>query len=236
MTVDIIESVPWSYTDEPGVLQWTWLTPHFVARITGTEVATEESVRFVRSYAWSISDLVRQIQGVPRLIVDGSASSFEEAEDRVREHIGKCYDPRLGYRPYAGPLAFRFALSTGEVVDVSPYIGTRCVVTVLLPDRSERTVSGEFDVRGYRWRLLTQDEVLEIVPEHVVRISNRSEAADRASAVVHGDTYSGIGRIYRQDPRPGCTGRAGFLVGTVDHAGCPQCPLHEAGIPRHLLR
>jgi hypothetical protein len=233
---DIVESVPWTFTDEPGVLLWTWVTPHFVARITGTEVPSDEPRRFVRSYAWSLADLVRQIQGVPRLLVDGTASSFEEAEERIREHVGKGYDPRLGYRPYAGPLCFRFMLSTGELVDVGSLVGTRCVVTVLLPDRTERTVSGEFDVRGYKWRLLTQDEVLEIVPEHVVRVSNRSEAAERASAVVHGDTYSGIGRIYRQDPKPGCTGRAGFLVGTVDHAGQPQCPLHEAGIPRHLLR
>ncbi len=236
MTSDIVEPVPWAFTDEPGVLAWVWITPHFVARITGTEVSTEDGRRFVRSYAWSVSDLVRQIQGVPRLLVDGGASSFEEAEECIREHVGKGYDPRLGYLSFTGSLAFRFTLSTGEEIDVGPLIGTKCVVTVLLPDRSERTVSGEFGVRGYKWRLLTQDEVLEIVPEHVVRISNRSEAAERASAVVHGDAYSGIGRIYQHDPTPGCTGRPGFLVGTVDHAGRPQCPLHEAGIPRHLLR
>ena len=43
-------------------------------------------------------------------------------------------------------------------------------------------------------------------------------AAERATEIVRGDLYSGIGRMYREDPRPGCTGRAGFMVGTVDHA------------------
>ncbi|MHB8796794.1 MAG: hypothetical protein ACYC90_15230, partial [Candidatus Nanopelagicales bacterium] len=144
--------------------------------------------------------------------------------------------PRLGYRRFAGPLAFTFTLTTGERLDVSGYIGTRCTVTVLMPDRTERAVAGDFAVSHYKWRLVSGDQVIEILPEHVLRITNRSEAAERADAIVHGDLHSGIGRIYREDPRPGCTGRAGFLLGTVDHAGAPRCPLHEARVPQHLLR
>ncbi len=37
MSVDLLEPVPWSFTDSPGVLAWTWLTPHFVARVSGSE-------------------------------------------------------------------------------------------------------------------------------------------------------------------------------------------------------
>ncbi|MHB1067660.1 MAG: hypothetical protein ACYC2Z_09600 [Candidatus Nanopelagicales bacterium] len=237
MTVELVEPMPWSFTDSPGVLMWTWLTPHFVARITGTEVAGGEiDRRVVRSYAWDVSDLVRTSQGLPRTLVEGTASGFEEAELCVREHVGKCYDPRLGYRRFAGPLAFTFTLTTGERLDVSGYIGTRCTVTVLMPDRTERAVAGDFAVSHYKWRLVSGDQVIEILPEHVLRITNRSEAAERADAIVHGDLHSGIGRIYREDPRPGCTGRAGFLLGTVDHAGAPRCPLHEARVPQHLLR
>lgn len=238
MTSALAEPVPWAFTDQSGVLIWTWLTDHFVARITGTEVpnATDQAGRrLVRSYHWDLSDLIRQHQGLPRLLIDGDATTFEEAEAALREHVGKCYEPRLGYRRYAGTLAFTYTLATGDGVDVSPYVGTKCAVTVLQPDRTERTVSGTFDVHHYRWRLTTVDQVMEIVPEHVMRITNRSAAAERATEMVMSTSYSGIGRIYREDPRPGCTGRPGFMEHTVDHAGAPRCPIHEAGVPEHLL-
>ncbi len=183
-----------------------------------------------------MSDLVRTGQGLPRLLVDGFSTSFDDAEVSIREHVGKCYDARLGYRKFVGTLAYTFTLSTGEVVDVSEFIGTRCAVTVLMPDRVERTVMGDFAVTHYKWRLAAADRIMEILPEHVLRITNRSEAAERATMIVRGDLYAGVGRMYREDPRRGCTGRAGFTVGTVDHAGAARCPLHEAGLPEHLLR
>lgn len=239
MSTGLAEPVPWTFTDSPGVLLWTWITEHFVARITGTEVDNGDDPnerRIIRSYAWDLSDKMRTNQGMPRLLIEGNAPSFEEAEALVREHVGKCYDPRLGYRSFAGALTFTFTLSTGERVDVAEYIGTRCSVTVLLPDRTERTVSGTFDVNGYRWRLTSPEEIFEILPEHVVRIANRSEAAERATAITRNDSYSGIGRIYQEEPKAGCTGQPGFMLGTVDHAGAPRCPIHELGVPDHLLR
>lgn len=255
MSTDLVEPIPWVFTDSPGVLMWTWLTDHFVVRITGTEVAGDGAGvepppqphattddrqgadrRVVRSYAWEVSDLIRTHQGLPRLLVEGVADDFADAERLVREHVGKLYDPRLGYRRFSGPLAFTFMLSTGESIDVSAFIGTHCSVTVLMPDRRERTVTGDFDVVNYRWRLSSPHEILDVVPEHVVRISNRSDAAERAAEITRLDSYSGIGRIYREDPRPGCTGRPGFEAGTVDHAGVARCPLHEEGLPQHLLQ
>lgn len=235
----LAEPIPWAFTDSPGVLLWTWLTEHFVARVTGTEVDNDDDPdgrRLIRAYRWDVSDLMRTNQGLPRLLIEGTCGSFEEAEAQVREHVGKLYDPRLGYRRYSGALAFTFTLSTGERIDVSEYVGTKCAVTVLMPDRTERTVTGDLDVQHYKWRLSTPEQVLEILPEHVLRITNRSEIAERATAVTRTDTYSGIGRIYREEPRRGCTGKPGFTVGTVDHAGSPRCPIHEAGLPEHMLR
>lgn len=237
MSSGLTEPIPWSFTDEPGILQWTWVTEHFVARISGAEVDDAGTGRrLVRTYNWEICDLIRRHQGVPRLLIDGSSPSFDEAELLVREHVGKLYDSRLGYRRFAGPLAFTFTLSTGERVDVSEYIGTRCSVTVLMSDRSERTVTGDLDVSHYKWRLTSPEQVLEILPDHVLRISNRSGVAERATEITRNATYSGVGRLYQEDPRPGCTGRPGFGAGTVDHAGAPRCPLHEVGLPDHLLR
>jgi hypothetical protein len=234
----LAEPIPWTFTDSPGVLLWTWITEHFVCRISGTEVENEADPgrRFIRSYQWNVSDLMRTHQGLPRLLVDGIATTFEGAEVAIREHVGKLYDPRLGYRKYAGELAFTFTLSTGERIDVSQYIGTKCTVTVLMPDGAQRTVTGDLDIEHYKWRLSSPEVTLDIVPDHVLKLSNRSEVAERATALTHLDSYSGFGRMYREEPRPGCTGRAGFLMGTVDHAGAPRCPIHEAGVPEHLLR
>jgi hypothetical protein len=236
MSAEVGEPIPWSYTDAPGLLLWSWVTEHFAARIVGAEV-TEPTVehRLVRTYSWEIGDLIRPQQGMPRVLVEGSSPTFEEAERHIREHTGKLYDPGLGYRRYSGSLAFSYTLTTGVQVDVSEYIGSRCGVTVLMPDGSERTVSGEFQVSGYTWTLTTADQVLEIRPEHVVRIGNRSEVADRAVEITRNSSYSGFGRIYREEPRMGCTGRPGFTVGTVDHAGAPRCPIHEVGLPDRLL-
>lgn len=239
MSTELVEPIPWTYTDSPGILLWTWVAEHFVARITGAEVPNDDDPdgrRVIRAYSWNLSDLMRTNQGLPRLLVEGTSSTFEDAERCVREHVGKCYDPRMGYRRFAGPLEFTFVISTGVSVDVSEYVGTRCSVTVLMPDATERTVMGDLEVSHYRWRLNSPEQVLEIVPEHVIRITNRSESAERATAIVRGDLYSGIGRLYREDPRPGCTGQAGFMMGTVDHAGAARCPLHETGVPEHLLR
>jgi hypothetical protein len=238
MTSELQEPIPWNYTDSPGVLLWTWITDHFVARVTGKEVDNVDDAsgrRVIQSYSWDLSDLTRTNQGLPRLLVEGLAASFEDAERSIREHVGKSYDPRLGYRRYSGALAYTFTLTSGEQVDVRELVGTRCSVTVLMPDRSERTVMGDLAVNHYKWRLTASDHVMEIMPEHVVRITNRSEAADRAAAITHSDLYSGIGRIYREDPKSGCTGKPGFMVGTVDHAGSPRCPLHEMGLPDYLL-
>ena len=239
MSVGLVEPIPWNFTDSPGILLWTWITDHFVCRISGAEVANDDDPdgrRIIRSYQWDVSDLMRTQQGLPRLLIDGTATTYEQAEAAVREHIGKCYDPRLGYRRFAGQLAFTFTLSTGERIDVTEYLGTKCSVTVLMPDGAQRTVSGDLAVEHYKWRLTSPEATLELIPEHVLRISNRSEVAERATALTHLDSYSGIGRIYREEPRPGCTGRPGFMVGTVDHAGAPRCPIHEAGVPENLLR
>ncbi len=239
MSEGMAEPIPWNFTDEPGVLLWTWQSPHFVARIRGTEVADpsdEPDRRLVRSFDWDLSDLVRRHQGLPRVLVEGSARNFDDAELHIREHAGKAYEPGLGYRKYAGVLAYTFTMSTGDVIDVRPLIGTQCVVTVLLPDRTSKTVTGDFSVHHYQWRLTTPLHEIDVIPEHVVSISNRSEAADRAAEVTRLSTYTGMGRLYREERRPGCTGRPGFEMGTVDHAGCPRCPLHEEGLPEHLLQ
>jgi hypothetical protein len=239
VSVDGLEPIPWNFTDSPGVLLWTWMTDHFVARVQGAEVPSNlhESTarRLVRTYHWELSDRIRLHQGVPWLLIEGDCASFEQAENLLREHVGKCYDQSLGYRRFAGSLTFSFEISTGELLDVSTYVGTQCTITVLMSGGENRAITGDFDVVGYRWVVTNSAGVFEIVPEHVLAITNRSDIAEQARAITYIETYSGVGRTYREDPRPGCTGRAGFMARTVDHTGAIRCPLHEIGIPEHLL-
>lgn len=227
--------IPWVYSDLPGILMWTWVSDHFVAKITGTEVLGGDE-RTIRSYSWELADLMKTNQGLPRVLVEGVAGDFDEADGYIREHVGKCYDPRLGYQQYAGSLANTFTLASGERVDVSALVGSRCTVTVLMADGSTESAAGDFSVHHYMWRLRNGDEFLEIRPEHCTHITNRSAIAEKATALAYPETYIGIGRIYRTEHSAGCTGTPGFTIGTVDHAGAPKCPVHEAALPADLLR
>ena len=229
--------IPWVYSDSPGVLMWTWLTDHFIATISGAEVidaelagegAAEIVERVIRSYHWDLSDLMRTNQGIPRSLIEGTSARFDDAELFVREHVGKCYDPRLGYQPFAGCLSNTFVLTGGDAVDVTPLLGTRCTVTVLQRDGRQEVVMGDLSLLHYKWRLRNGNEMLEITPEHVVSIVNRSGAAQLAAALDDVGTNTAIGRIYAAERSRGCTGTPGFVVGTVDHAGAPKCPIHEA--------
>ncbi len=237
----VLPAIPWTYSDSPGVLMWTWVTDHFVATIRGAQVAVEldESTgaeRVVRSYSWELSDLMRRQQGLPRLLIEGACADFAEAEQFVREHVGKAYDPRLGYATYAGPLATTFTIADGRRIDVGDLIGVPCTVTVLVAGGARESVAGDLSVHHYRWRLRSGDDIFEITPEHVVEVRHRSRAADKAAEISRSATYAGVGRIHRAEWKPGCTGSPGFDASTVDHAGAPRCPLHEVDIHVDSLR
>ena len=237
----VLPAIPWVYSDSPGVLMWTWVTDHFVATIRGSQAAVDPAHaggadRVIRSYTWELSDLIRRQQDLPRLLIEGTCGSFDEAEDFVREHVGKAYDPRLGYGPIAGPFATTFTVADGRRIDVGDLIGHRCTVTVLVAGGGQDSVAGDLSVHHYRLRLRDGDSVYEITPEHIVDVRHRSRAADRAAAVTASPTYSGIGRIHKVEWRRGCTGAPGFDPGTVDHAGAPRCPLHEVDIDPDSLR
>ena len=247
------QPIPWVFTDMPGILMWTWVSDHFVARIAGAEITADAanaasegevapvaatagaSTRFVRSYNWDVADRIRTHDGLPRMLIEGTTTTFEQAENLVREHVGKLYDPALGYRAYCGALANTFTLTDGSAVDVTSMIGTQCAVTVLNPDGSTRTLTGKLSVSGYRWHLTSVDTIMKILPEHAIEITNTTQVAERARSFARTDNYTGMGRIYSENPGLGCTGHPGYSPGTVDHAGEPTCPIHEEGRTARLV-
>ncbi|MEL0127412.1 MAG: hypothetical protein VW929_09575, partial [Actinomycetota bacterium] len=65
--------------------------------------------------------------------------------------------------------------------------------------------------------------------------TNTTQVAERARSFARTDNYTGIGRIYAENPGLGCTGHPGYAPGTVDHAGEPTCPIHEEGRTARLV-
>ena len=52
------QPIPWVFTDMPGVLMWTWVSDHFVARITGAEVTQDAANAASEDQAAPIAETV----------------------------------------------------------------------------------------------------------------------------------------------------------------------------------
>ena len=208
-----IAPIPWQYHGRDGVQMWLWQTKHFVAKI-GNEAA---------GFYWTVGDLVAANGGRPRPLTDGRTSDFAAAERELREAIGKSYPAVLGYRPYAGPLATTFRVAGGRYLDFGRFEGQRCLVSVALPNGTERSYSGYLRVVHYEVEVTqASGGAVRIMPSHIAKVLKGS---GRAASLA--DQWTGTGRIYSGTVMPGCTGRPGFLPDTIDHAGTEACGVHE---------
>lgn len=210
-----VEPIPWRFMNSDLMQVWLWENDVFDARITSE----------VNSFAWDIYDRVAG-NGESQFLVDGRASGFDEAENMVREAIGKSYAATYGYRKYAGALATTFTLANGHRVDLGTFDGTRVVVKVRLPEGPDQTFIGTARVVHYDLHV-TPDAgtALRIRPSHIVSIVGEGGATDTSTSAV------GAGRMVRGERVRGCTGVPGFLPATVDHLG-PVCPIHEESVTR----
>lgn len=208
-----VAPIPWQYHGSDGLQMWLWQTPHFVATI-GTEAA---------GFYWAVGDLMAAGGGRPRPLTDGRTADFATAERDLRETIGKFYPAVLGYRPYAGSLATTFRIFGGQFLDFAIFEGERCVVSVALPDGTERRYSGSVKVVHYAIEVRADGGTVQIMPTHISKISTRSGRA----AVPLADQWNGSGRIFAGSVTGECNGRPGFLPETIDHAGMASCAVHE---------
>ena len=206
--------IPWQYHGSDGLQMWLWQTPHFVAKI-GTEAG---------GFYWTVGDLIAATGGRPRPLSDGRTSDYAAAERQLRETIGKSYPTVLGYRPYAGSLATTFRIVGGQFIDFGKFEGQHCVVSVALPDGTERGYSGYIKVVHYEIEVTqASGGAVRIMPTHISRVLKGSGRA--AAPLAH--QWTGSGRIYTGSVTAGCTGRPGFLPETIDHAGLGSCRIHE---------
>jgi len=175
----------------------------------------------MRSFYWSLADKSAEPTKPPKPFADGQTTTFEQAERGIRETIGKAYKPEMGYQYYAGPLAVTFSISTGEVIDFTPYLGRQVTVVVLTREGATQEYVGIARVEHYDFVLTHEgtNQATHITPSYIKDIILEGAGQMHRKSPTGGRTFQG--RI-----SPGCTGSPGYMPGTVDHFGM-VCPLHE---------
>lgn len=199
--------IPWFHSVADFGSVWRWSTPHFMVTVTSDG----------KSYYWRVADLTA---GRERPLLDGQGATFGQAEAGIREAIGKSYSPKLGYGKYAGSYATTFMLADGSKKDLGVYDGMKVVVDVINSQGEVRTLSGVARISHYELLVIQGEITFRIYPSHITRIQADGQLPPKD------DGYQGKTRTMEGQVIPGCTGRAGFLAGTVDHVG-RKCPIHE---------
>jgi len=190
---------------------WIWDTEVFNVRVLGD----------VRSCYYVITDKISDPDR-HQTLADGQTASFHQAENRIREIIGKAYTEEHGYRKYAGYLATTFTIADGQRVDFGPYEGEQVTVEVFTSKDTTTAITGELRIEHHYLSILKGSTNINIRPTHVKCLtllnSIKQERVCRFEKI--------NGRTYRATWEHGCTGEAGFLPNTVDHRGL-VCPVHE---------
>lgn len=214
------ESIPWRLSDNTNIPIWVWETDHFRAVIQTNSHRT--------TYTWDIKDYT---SGRPQVLNDGFTGSFSDSEDFVRETIGKSYKKSLGYDKYAGYHATSFRIFSQDKIDFGPLISTKVTLTVRVAGED-----GKVKDKRYIGRLSVENYNIKISPEHgnAVKIppsrivSIKREFGADIKPVEKKETLGKTLRTYDGEPKPGCTGKRGFMPNTVEHSfSAPKCPIHE---------
>lgn len=205
--------IPWSHETSDFGSVWVWETPHFVVTVNGD----------ARSCYYQIADKSANPGQPPAPLSDGRAATFEQAEQLIRETIGKSYKPTLGYGQYAGPLATTFTIGTGQTVDLGPYANQEVDVTTIGTNGNDVTYRGTAKISHYELLLNTGSVTIRISPTYIRGISLLGRQTKQIA------TTRPVNRTVQGRVEPGCTGRPGFMPGTVEHTGL-ICRIHEEQI------
>jgi hypothetical protein len=209
--------IPWRYADSPMAKMWFWETEHFLVTVTAEP----------NSFYWELGDMIQPNDGAPRFLTEGRAADFAAAERAIREAVGKCYHPKLGYGRWAGPLATTFQLANGRSADLGEFEGQRCLVQIKRPDGLIQQIIGYVRIMNYEIELDPESTApVRIQPAHIVEI-RREAGGGVADLGEKQSDYLGVGRLYRGKVVKGCNGTPGYLDGTVDHVREERCPMHE---------
>ncbi len=239
--------IPWQYAKFYLGQIWQWVTPHFIATVIGdgtryywrvsTSILNERKdtedgsaygsrrnntpldrnqLRMSRQEEYLPDVMEDYVEG--EIFANGQTMKFSDAEAGVRETVGKSFADTLGYHWWAGRLAYTFTIATGERVDFEPYLGLRGRVKVFIDEEGTiEEYSGVIQVRNYDVLVETMDGVFKLRPSYIASVE---------SSHTHGLNKAKKTRTVKGFVEPGCSGKPGFIWGTVEHDG-PQCGLHE---------
>ena len=208
-----LPAIPWVHEAADFGSVWIWETPHFIVTVNGD----------TRSFYYTIGDKTSPAaDGHPRMLTDGQASTFEQAERGIRGTIGKSYPPNIGYAYYAGSLATTFTIATGQNIDLGVYAGQTITVTTLNPDGTRTDYTGTASIQHYDLILTMGTSAIRISPSYIAAIKPMGK-------IVPTTAQGKVNRTMKGRVVPGCTGTPGFMGGTVDHTG-RICPIHEENI------
>jgi len=212
--------IPWFHRTNPLVTSWIWDTDHFTVTIYA------EGTNARKMYHWKIND---KSSGTPVPFDSSAGDSFADCVDTVLEIIGKSYKRTFGYQEYAGDLATTFKVHDGRVIDLSSLIGENVSLVARDDSSSEpMLITGMFDIQHYDVVIRTgETSVSTITPSFIIDIQKEFGTMSALDELESGVKASKNKTIFYEEWRRGCTGRAGFNAGTVEHnANDAYCPIH----------
>lgn len=204
-----LSPIPWAYENSDFGSVWVWDTPHFVVTVNGDD----------RSCYFQVADKSANPSAPPRPLLDGRTPTFEQTEQQVREAIGKAYSPALDYGRFSGAYATTFRIADGKSMDLGVFTGQEVDVVALGADGAPVNFTGVPRVEHYDFLLDVGESTLRISPSYVVSVTFAGQRPVFAS-------QPRVNRTFQGRVEFGCTGRPGFLGGTVEHSGI-ACPVHE---------
>lgn len=215
----IKKAAPWVFSENAFIKSWIWKTPHFEARIMSSPAG---------DFTWKVIDITGS---TPTTIGTSEVDSFQTAEDEALEIIGKSYPRKLGYYAYAGDLATTFTLHNGQKVNLGTYYGQNVILTVFnkKSPMTPHTISGTLTINHYKVLVKTDTSTqVSIPPEYIMKIRKEYDAINALIEDTAATDAKRQKRIIQENWRPGCTGQAGFKVGTIIHSpDDAPCPFHD---------
>lgn len=157
----VLPPIPWAHSNSDLGSVWRWETPDFFVVVNGDG----------RSFYWVLSDTSLNPEAEPRVVGDGQAATFEQAERSIRETVGKAYPPRMGYLHFAANLATTFILADGQQHDLEQYSGRRVKVMVAPRGWDGKECRGVASIDHYDFVLTTPEEVTRILPSYIMEIT-----------------------------------------------------------------
>ena len=208
MVEESLPAIPWIHSSSEFGSVWIWETRNFIVTVNGSE----------QSCYYVITNKSQKEQNM-RPFADGRAGTFQEAEELIRETIGKAYNPNLGYQGYAGYLATTFRISTGQKLDLGQYINKDVEVKVVNSLGKTDSYFGVASVKNYEFMVTKDNKVTKIPPAYIREVIIPEKIVQKTLPSISYRIFSGH---VTQD----CNGIIGKMEGTVEHYS-GRCPIHE---------